>query len=340
MSVGYYFILRGVRPPGFQGRGRGRRLPGAGPLVQYGGMAPEPTSRPGWGRRGARVAFLLAGTLLAAYLMFSPRTAEWFLFLPDASDPGEPPALGGVDGTAVPGRTVEIETPDGVRIHGWWWEAAPEAPAILFLHGNAGNIGGRLQTAEGLVARGVSTFLLDYRGYGRSGGSPSEEGIRLDGEAALGWVAGEVGGPGRVVVHGRSLGGVVGAELAARRPVAGVILESTFTTLREMASAVYPFIPSILLRRLRGHYDALAAVGRIEAPILLIHGTADRLVPIRMGEALRARAGTGARWVPVEGAGHNDLPWVGGSAYFDRVAGFVREVTAVTPPDRGEPEGG
>lgn len=284
-------------------------------------MVPEPPNRPGWGRRGIRLGVLVAGVLLGAYIMFSPRTAEWFLFLPDSSDPGEPPALHGVSG-----RSVDLETADGVRVHGWWWDVGAEAPAVVFFHGNAGNIGGRLQTAEGLVVRGISTFLLDYRGYGRSAGNPSEEGIRLDGEAALDWVAGQAGGSHRVVLHGRSLGGVVAAEVAARHSPAGVILESTFTDLHAMARAVYPVIPSFLLRRLKGHFDVLEAVSRIDAPLLIIHGTADRLVPFSMGRALREQAGPGAEWYPVEGAGHNDLVWVGGEDYFDEVADFVHRV--------------
>lgn len=263
--------------------------------------------------------------LATAFIMISPRTAEWFVYFPDGSDPGSPPPLHGVEGV-----DIDLETADGVPIHGWWWNAGAEAPAVLFFHGNAGNIASRVGTAEGLVARGVSVFLLEYRGYGRSQGRPSEEGIVLDGRAGLDWVSQEVGGAGRVVLHGRSLGAFVAAEVGSRTGVAGIILESAFTSLEDMAAAAYPFIPRFLLRRLRGHYDNLAAVERGDTPVLVVHGTADRLVPTRMGEALLERAGGRGEWHGVEGAGHNDVVLVGGREYFERIADFVHGLTALT----------
>jgi uncharacterized protein len=255
----------------------------------------------------------------AIYLVISPAVAERFVFFPDPTDPGDAPTLAG-----VPGEDVFLETDDGVRVHGWWWEADPGAPAVLFLHGNAGNIAMRRGTAEEMLRRGISTFHLDYRGYGRSGGRPTEAGVYMDGEAALRWVGGEVGGTARVVVHGRSLGGVVAARLASTGDVAGLILESAFTSLDEMASVVYPILPSLLFRRLRGRFDALGALERIDVPVLVIHGTDDELIPFQMGEALHERANEPRALYAVEGAGHNDVPWVGGRRYYDRVAEFVR----------------
>lgn len=284
-----------------------------------------PPNRRSWPQRGLRILLAVLVALATAYIMISPRTAEWFVYLPDSSDPGSPPPLHGVEGV-----DVDLKTADGVRIHGWWWNAGPEAPAVLFFHGNAGNIASRVGTAEGLVERGVSVFLLEYRGYGRSQGRPSEDGIVEDGRAGLDWVSREVGGAGRVVVHGRSLGGFAAARVGSRAGVAGIILESAFTDLEDMAAAAYPFIPRFLLRRLRGHYDNLAAVDQADAPVLVVHGTADRLVPTRMGEALLEQAGERGEWHGVEGAGHNDVVLVGGRGYFDRIADFVHEVTAVT----------
>jgi uncharacterized protein len=283
-----------------------------------------PSNRRSWPQRGLRILLAVLVALATAYVMISPRTAEWFVFLPDGSDPGSPPPLHGVEGV-----DVDLETATGLPIHGWWWNAGPEAPAVLFFHGNAGNIASRVGTAEGLVARGVSVFLLEYRGYGRSQGRPSERGIVEDGRAGLEWVSREVGGTGRVVLHGRSLGGFVAAEVGSRTGVAGIILESAFTDLQDMAAAAYPFIPRFLLHRLRGHFDNLAAVSRGDTPVLVVHGTADRLVPVRMGEALLERAGDRGQWHGVDGAGHNDLVLVGGREYFDRIAAFVHEVTAV-----------
>jgi len=256
----------------------------------------------------------------AIYLVISPRVAEHMVFYPDPTDPGDAPTVAGVEG-----RDVTLTTADEVRVHGWWWEADPRAPAVVFFHGNAGNIAMRVPTVEALVARGMSVFLLGYRGYGRSEGSPSEEGVLKDGLAALRWTAEQVGGADRVVLHGRSLGGFVAAGVASRESVGGVVLESTFTSLRDMARQVYPFIPSFLLTRLRGHFDNLSAVRSIEAPILVIHGDRDTLIPSEMGRELFQAAGEPRKWYVVPGAGHNDLPLIGGREYFDEVARFVHE---------------
>ncbi len=273
------------------------------------------------GRRLVRMALLVSATLLLLHLMFSPRFAESLLFFPGGGDPGPAPTLAG-----VPGQDVELATGDGVRVHAWWFEACPGAPAVLFLHGNAGTIGDRRFQAEGMLREGVSVLLLSYRGYGRSEGSPSEEGVARDADAALAWVAAEAGGPGRVVIHGRSLGGAVAAPLAVRHPdVGGVILESTFTDLVEMARTVYPFLPRVLLRRLRGHYDSLGAVRHLRPPVLVIHGDRDELIPVTMGRELAATVPGGATYWEVPGAGHNDLPWAAGPEYFSGVADFVRE---------------
>ncbi len=274
------------------------------------------------------VVFLLVSGVL--YLVISPRLAETLLFFPDSSDPGAPPFVAGVEG-----RDVDLVAEDGVRIHGWWWDAGDEAPAVVFFHGNAGNLAMRVSTAEGLVARGLSVFVLSYRGYGRSEGRPSEEGVLRDGRAALEWVADELSGTHRVVLHGRSLGGFVAAGVGVEEPVAGVVMESSFTTLYDIAREVYPIVPRFLLGRLRGHFDNLDAVSRIEAPVLVVHGSADALIPPEMGERLHRRARQADRWMPVEGAGHNDLPFVAGGDYFDEVAAFVHRVTGNPDPGSG-----
>lgn len=279
-----------------------------------------------WGR-GTRRVLRWTGFLIlisaAIYLLISPRVAERLVFYPDSSDPGEAPTLGGIQG-----RDVTLESADGVQIHAWWWEVDPPAPAVVFFHGNAGNIAMRVPTARELVDRGISVLLVSYRGYGLSHGSPSEEGVLKDGIAALEWVSREVGGSERVVLHGRSLGGFVAAGVGSRRPMAGVVLESSFTTLRDMARQVYPFIPSFFLGRLEGHFNNVEAVQRIEAPLLVIHGERDNLIPAEMGERLYSEAGDPRQWYLVPGAGHNDLPIVGGHAYFDEVARFVHRSTA------------
>jgi len=264
----------------------------------------------------------------AAYLVITPSIAERLLFIPSQVDPGDAPRLAGVQGV-----DLMLEAGDGVRVHAWWFEASPGAPAVLFLHGNAGTIGDRLPLAEGIVVEGVSVLMLEYRGYGRSDRvRPTEAGVLLDGEAGLRWLEGRGLGMDRIVLFGRSLGGAVSALLARGHPPAGLILESTFTSLDAIGGAVYP-IPGFLLRRLRGHFDALSAVAEIQAPILVIHGTEDEIVPYSMGEALHqaaARRGEGApsSLLPIPGARHNDVFWVAGGIYFRTIGEFVKRVTA------------
>jgi uncharacterized protein len=296
------------------------------------------------------VPLLVVLLVLAAGLWFgSPGLARFLLYLPDRTDPGSPPTLVG-----VPGEDVALEAADGTRIQGWWYEAGPggegdggetseaeTAPAaVLFLHGNAGHLGHRAFQAEGMLREGLSVFLLGYRGYGRSEGRPDEAGTIADAEAALDWMSERVGGEERVVVHGRSLGGAVAAGLAARRPaVAGLVLESTFTDLEAMGAAAYPFLPGFLFRRLRGHHDTLSRVREARSPVLVVHGTADTLVPFRMGEAL-AEAAASSTFLQVDGAGHNDLPFVAGRNYFRQVADFVRQVTGGGTGSPGARAGG
>lgn len=271
------------------------------------------------------VALLLA----VATVIVSPGLAERFLFLPDPGDPGAPPELEGVSG-----RTVTLDTSDGLSLRSWWYEAGPDAPAVLLLHGNAGNVADRLPLARGLTSRGISVFLLEYRGFGGNPGRPTVEGAVRDVRAGLDFVS-EAVGEDRVVLFGRSVGGAVGVVALEERRVAGLVLEATFTSLEEIAREVYPILPGFVFRRLRGHLDARAALARREEPVLVIHGRRDRIVPPAMGRELWETARGEKEWYPVDGAGHNDPFAVAGDAYFDRIAAFVRDVTAreTTAPD-------
>jgi len=271
-------------------------------------------------------------------VILSPGLAEALLFRPSRGDPGPPPALAGVRG-----EIAWISTTDGVRIQGWWYPVPAGAmsggvggdalPAVLLLHGNAGDISHRTPLARGLLEQGCSVLLLEYRGYGASEGSPSEEGVHLDAMAGLDFLLGRGLAPGRIIVFGRSMGGAVAAHLAAVRPVGGVILESAFTSLHGMARALYPFLPGFLLHRLRGRFDTLAEVGKLSGSILVVHGTRDEIVPYDMGRRLLDAAGPGTEWYPVHGAGHNDVFWVGGEDYFRTLGSFIREAARAGAPE-------
>lgn len=269
------------------------------------------------------VALALLAAACTLLLMLSPRLAESLLFFPPRVLPGEAPRVAG-----VAARDIRLEAADGTVLHAWWFEAGADAPAVLFLHGNASHIGQLGFQAEAMVRRGISILLLSYRGYGRSEGRPTEVGVTLDARAGLDWLSEQTGGPDRVVVHGRSVGGgVAGGLLRTGTEPAGVILESTFTNLFEIARTVYPFVPGFLLSRLRGRFDTRTALEHTEVPALIVHGTEDGLVPTSMGRALREAAGERATFIEIAGATHNDLPIVGGESYMETIAGFVRRVT-------------
>ena len=215
---------------------------------------------------------------------------------------------------------VRFETFDGVRLAGAFFPPpSPDRPVVLYFHGNAEAAAHNLPFADALRARGLGVFLAEYRGYGGLAGSPSEVGLYADGEAALAEL-GRLGVPAeRVVLVGRSLGSGVAVELATRHRVAAVVLVSAYTSVVDLGRTVAgPLAPMFV----RDRFDSLSKIGRIAAPVVLVHGTRDDVVPVTMGRRLAA-ARPDARWVEVPEATHND---------FLGLAGIVaREIQALLP---------
>ncbi|TVP58097.1 MAG: alpha/beta hydrolase [Gemmatimonadales bacterium] len=274
------------------------------------------------------LALLLLG-LGVLLFVGAPFLARFLLFLPPGIDPGEPPTLAG-----VAGEEAWLETEDGVEIHGWWYPLpgvsdGEGGPVVVALHGNAGSIAGRTMLARAYLSEGISVLLLSYRGYGRSEGRPSFEGVERDAAAGIAFAVERAGGANRVVLHGRSLGGTVGLSALPRvsEPPAAFILESSFTSLAEVGRAVYPFLPSPVFARLRGRLDAREALRNFDGPVFVVHGTADRIIPPSMSEALHETARDSRGLWMVEGAGHNDLEIVAGEEYGRRLSEFVNTVT-------------
>ncbi|TVP78136.1 MAG: alpha/beta hydrolase [Gemmatimonadales bacterium] len=274
---------------------------------------------------------LLVGLAVFLLLLWvgAPIVANALLFHPSGTPADPPPDL-----ARIPGERVELEAMDGITLEAWWHDAGEGTPAVLLLHGNAGHLGMRASWAEGYLAKGMSTLLLGYRGYGRSGGRPSESGLARDVAAALDFLADR---DRRVVVHGRSLGGaaaLAGLEEAGvgdgsrGSGVQGLVLESVFTSLEEIGQATYPVLPGFIHGRLRGKWDNRSRLAGVEVPVLVIHGSADELIPARMGRELAEAAPSLHELVEVGGAGHNDLPLVAGPDYVELTTDFVRTVSA------------
>ena len=220
---------------------------------------------------------------------------------------------------------VWFDASDGVRLHGWL-VPAPSSPALLlFCHGNAGNISHRVDNIQRLHDIGLSVLIFDYRGYGRSKGRITEAGFFLDAEAAY-EVAKDHAIPGglKLVIFGRSLGGVAAVHLAAGRSCDGVILESTFTHMAAMAKEHFPLpVPEALLRN---KLNALDRIGEVTAPVLFFHGDRDDIVPLRLGQELYDATKAPKEFVTLVGAGHNDTYLIGGMEYFRKFRSFIDEL--------------
>jgi len=213
---------------------------------------------------------------------------------------------------------VTLKTADGLSIKATYWVPKRDTTLLIF-HGNAGHRGDRFGWVSGFVQDGWGVLLIDYRGYGGSEGSPTEQGLYKDADAAAAFLAQR--GAKRVVYFGRSLGAGVAVDLAARRAPAGLIVECGALAIVDVAKEAYPAFPVGWL--MRDRYDGRGKVEKIACPGLFIHGARDTLIPPRMGRALFDAYGAKKEWYEVEGAGHNDVSLVGGRAYYRRISDWL-----------------
>jgi fermentation-respiration switch protein FrsA (DUF1100 family) len=219
-------------------------------------------------------------------------------------------------------RELRLESDDGERLHGWWIGARSASLGHLLLcHGNAGNVGDRVLHAALLTAAGFDVLLFDYRGYGRSSGRPSEQGTYRDARAALRSLLEQPGvDPARLLYLGESLGGAVALDLALERPPGGLVMLSTFTGVRELGRLHYPFVPAALLP---DAYPTLRRIHELHAPLLVLHGDRDEIVPLSQGRALFGAAPGPKRMHVFPGLGHNDLVPLAGAEFARVIASWV-----------------
>lgn len=235
-----------------------------------------------------------------------------FLYYPDRI-PADAPPPSWAEGV----EEVWMTASDGVRIHGLWWPEPAGRPVVLFLHGNAQEVYSWSLVHEDLSALECRLLLIDYHGYGKSGGRPGEEALYADGRAALEWLSREGIAADETVVFGKSLGGAVACEIARGVSPAGLVLESTFTSLASVARSLFPFAPAYAPHG--STYDSINKLPEITCPVLVIHGDMDMLIPFEEGEALFEAAREPKELFVVRGAGHNDVSMVAGEAYGRRL---------------------
>ena len=260
---------------------------------------------------------IIAGTyiLLGALLyLFQPR----FVYFPSKQLDATPAVRN------LPFEDVRFAASDGVQLHGWFVNHPNARGVVLFFHGNAGNISHRLETLELFYQLGLSTLIIDYRGYGESEGRPSEAGTYADAAGAYNYLLHERStSADKIVVFGRSLGAAIATWLAAERDVGGLALEAGFSSMGAMAKHYYPYFPSSLLVRIR--YPNIERIPTVNCPVLIAHSRDDEIVPYAHGRALYERAVAPKQFFELRG-GHNNAFLVTGADYVSILDRFFGEV--------------
>ena len=243
---------------------------------------------------------LILYLLLLLYIYLNQNNIIYQPGHPDRKVSDTPAQLG------IPFEPVTLTAEDGVRLDGWYLPATDARATLLFFHGNAGNISHRLSSLALFHQLGLAVLIIDYRGYGRSEGEPSETGIYRDAEAAWRYLTETRQIPAQqILLLGRSFGGAVAAYLASRHESLGLVLESTFTSAPEMAAALYPWIPARWLSRSR--YDTRQRLAAIHQPLMVIHSREDDLIPFSQGAALYAAGNPPKRMLELNGNHNNGV---------------------------------
>jgi hypothetical protein len=228
-----------------------------------------------------------------------------------------------------------LKTPDGARLIAWYGRAEPGRPTLLYFHGNAGNLASRSERVRKYLNRGIGVFMLSYRGYSGSTGAPSERNNVADAKLAYNVLIAEGIAAGDIILYGESLGSGIAAQLAAERPVGGIILDAPYTSIVDVAAAAYPIFPVRWF--LFDRYETLRYLPAIDAPLLVIHGEADEVIPVTMGRAVYAAAKGRKEIVTFPGAGHSDHHLSGSSEEVFRWIDNVARAQEARPEKRMRP---
>ncbi len=246
---------------------------------------------------------------------------DWVVFVPQRSFVITP------DQANLKWEDVYIEHDNGEKINGWFIPASESSPAnstvrtVLFCHGNAGNISHRTFTLQFLHGLGVEVFIFDYRGYGKSDGTPSEQNLYEDTRAAYDWLLNEKGvAPENLYVLGRSLGGAPAIELASQVPCGGVIVESSFSSAADIGKSMFPWLPAKLISRFK--LDSVGKIGLLNCPVLVTHSPDDRLIPYEHGRALFEAAQEPKTFIELSGD-HNERDYYESDRYVNGLREFM-----------------
>jgi len=224
---------------------------------------------------------------------------------------------------------VNLKTQDGVLINGWFIPQDKARYTLLFLHGNAGNISYRLEKINLLQSCGANVFIIDYRGFGKSQGRPSEKGFYLDARAAYDYLlSGRNILPGQIILYGESMGTAVSVDLASREKVGGVILEGAFSCGRDMARIIYPFMPPFVFS---DSFNSLKKIKNVRAPKLFLHSKDDEIVPFLLAQKLYNASFEPKKFQELKG-NHNNLFIESGGEYVDAVSSFVAKLDNYKSP--------
>jgi fermentation-respiration switch protein FrsA (DUF1100 family) len=227
-----------------------------------------------------------------ASLVYLYLNQRHMMYFPDTSRPAV------VDGAQV----VNVTTSDGLKLEGWFFASKENKPVIVVFHGNGGNISHRMAKVIPLTHEGYGVLLAEYRGYGGNPGTPGEEGFYSDARAWMDWLKTK---PQKIVIDGESIGSGVAVKMATEYDIAGLILESPYTSITEVAQSIYPIVPVGYL--LKDRFPSIDRIKDVKAPILIIHGKLDRTIPVRFGQKLYMAAPQPKNLIVLDQAGHNDL---------------------------------
>jgi len=289
--------------------------------------APSRRSHSRWFFRVARVLLIGYVGLVGCAMIFEDR----FIYFPSPYPEGDY-HLAEARSPHLPRiEDVWLTTTDNTRIHGWYCqppeghrsENSDAQAVVLFFHGNAGNLSHRIDLIQMINDMNADVFIIDYHGYGRSEGKPSEAGFYQDADAAWAYLTTQRNIPSsRIIIFGKSIGAAPAINLARQVQPAGLIVESAFTSVPDMASQVLPIVPKFVVQTKMNSIDR---IGEVTCPKLFTHSPVDEIIPYSHGQALFDAAKEPKTFYIVDGAGHNNMQYMGGKKYRDAVQAFIEQ---------------